>query len=199
MHRKGFRSADSSCKIIHMENQSLELPYRPCVGVVLVNKGGHVWIGRRLPKWSADKSAFIWQMPQGGIDQGEEPRAAAIRELEEETGVQSVDVVAESSGWLTYDLPDDLLGVALKGKYRGQTQKWFVMRFRGEDAEIRIEARNGHKQEFDAWRWARLDELPELIVPFKRGIYEALVAEFGPLVSGLVSAQIAGIQAVQPQ
>ena len=199
MHCKGFRSADSSCKIIHMENQSLELPYRPCVGVVLVNKGGLVWIGRRLPKWSADKSAFIWQMPQGGIDQGEEPRAAAIRELEEETGVQSVDVVAESSGWLTYDLPDDLLGVALKGKYRGQTQKWFVMCFHGEDTEIRIEARNGHKQEFDAWRWARLEELPDLIVPFKRGIYETLVVEFGPLVSGLVSGQVAGIQAARPQ
>lgn len=171
-----------------MEPTALELPYRPCVGVVLVNKDGLVWIGRRLPKWSEDKSAFIWQMPQGGIDKDEEPRSAALRELEEETGVQSVDVIAESSGWLSYDLPDNLLGVALKGKYRGQTQKWFVMRFHGEDSEIRIEARNGHKQEFDAWRWASMDELPGLIVPFKRGIYEALVTEFKPLVR----AQAAG-------
>ena len=159
-----------------------QLPHRPCVGIVLVNKDGLVWIGRRLPKWSEDKSAFIWQMPQGGIDADEEARAAALRELEEETGVRSVEVIGESAGWLTYDLPDHLLGVALKGKYRGQTQKWFVMRFRGDDAEICIAARNGHKQEFDAWRWARLEELPDLIVPFKRGIYDALIAEFAPLV-----------------
>jgi putative (di)nucleoside polyphosphate hydrolase len=157
------------------------LPYRPCVGVVLVNRAGLVWIGRRLPKWSEDKSAFIWQMPQGGIDKGEEPRAAAIRELEEETGVHSAEIVAESATWLSYELPANLMGIALKGKYRGQTQKWFVMRFSGDDAEVRIEARNGHKQEFDAWRWAPLAELPGLIVPFKRGIYEALVAEFGAL------------------
>jgi putative (di)nucleoside polyphosphate hydrolase len=173
---------------VGMEPTSRELPYRPCVGVVLVNKDGLVWIGRRLPKWSEDKSAFIWQMPQGGIDKGEEPRAAAIRELEEETGVQSADIIAENPSWLSYDLPGNLLGVALKGKYRGQTQKWFVMRFRGDDSEVRIEARNGHKQEFDAWRWAQLDELPGLIVPFKRGIYEALVTEFKPLVR----AQAAG-------
>ena len=163
------------------QTQSPSLPYRPCVGVVLVNKDGLVWIGRRLPKWSEDKSAFIWQMPQGGIDKGEETRAAALRELEEETGVHSVEVMSESASWLSYDLPDNLLGVALKGKYRGQTQKWFVMRFLGDDTEIRIEARNGHKQEFDAWRWAPLEELPDLIVPFKRGIYEALIAEFGAL------------------
>ena len=158
------------------------LPYRPCVGVVLVNTAGLVWIGRRLPKWSEDKSAFIWQMPQGGIDKDEPPRAAAIRELEEETGVRSAEIIAESANWLTYDLPDHLMGVALKGKYRGQTQKWFVMRFFGADSEICIEARNGHKQEFDSWRWAPLPELPDLIVPFKRGIYESLIAEFGNLV-----------------
>lgn len=157
------------------------LPYRPCVGVVLLNRDGLAWIGRRLPKWSEDKSAFIWQMPQGGIDKGEDPGRAALRELEEETGVQSVEVIAESDDWLSYDLPDNLMGVALKGKYRGQTQKWFVMRFLGEDSEIRIEARNGHKQEFDSWRWAPLAELPALIVPFKRGIYETLIAQFGAL------------------
>ena len=165
-----------------MESTTRELPYRPCVGIILVNKDGLVWIGRRLPKWSEDKSAFIWQMPQGGIDTGEDVRVAALRELEEETGVQSVDVVAESTQWLSYDLPDSLVGVALKGKYRGQTQRWFVMRFRGDDSEIKIEARNGHKQEFDSWRWAPLHELPDLIVPFKRGSYEALITEFGALV-----------------
>jgi putative (di)nucleoside polyphosphate hydrolase len=157
------------------------LPYRPCVGVVLLNREGLVWIGRRLPKWSEDKSAFIWQMPQGGIDKDEEPRRAALRELEEETGVQSVEIIAECADWLSYDLPENLMGVALKGKYRGQVQKWFVMRFLGDDAEIRIEARNGHKQEFDSWRWAPLAELPGLIVPFKRAIYEALVVQFGDL------------------
>lgn len=167
------------------ETSATSLPYRPCVGVVLVNREGLVWIGRRLPKWSEDKSAFIWQMPQGGIDKGEEPRAAALRELEEETGVQSVEVVAESAGWLSYDLPDQLVGVALKGKYRGQTQKWFVMRFSGDDSEVKIEARNGHKQEFDAWRWAPIEELPGLIVPFKRGIYDALVAEFAPMIRAM--------------
>jgi len=165
-----------------MEATTPDLPYRPCVGVILVNKDGLVWIGRRLPKWSEDKSAYIWQMPQGGIDPGEPERAAALRELEEETGVRSVEVIGESANWLSYDLPGNLVGVALKGKYRGQTQKWFVMRFRGDDSEVRIEARNGHKQEFDAWRWAPMHELPGLIVPFKRAIYEALIAEFAPLV-----------------
>ena len=158
-----------------------QLPYRPCVGVMLVNGPGLVWVGRRLPKWSEDRSAHFWQMPQGGIDKGEEARKAALRELEEETGVRSVEVVAEIDHWLSYDLPDHLLGVALKGKYRGQTQKWFLMRFTGNDREIEIEPRKGHKQEFDAWRWASIKELPGLFVPFKRPIYEALVAEFAPL------------------
>ena len=156
-----------------------DLPLRPCVGVMLLNGEGRVWIGRRLPKWSDDKAAFVWQMPQGGIDKGEAPCDAALRELEEETGVRSVAVLGEATDWLAYELPGNLMGVALKGKYRGQIQKWFVMRFTGVDSEIRIEARNGHKQEFDAWRWAELAELPALIVPFKRAIYEHLVSEFG--------------------
>ena len=164
-----------------MEHVAKSLPYRPCVGVMLVNAQGLAWVGRRLPKWSEDRSAHFWQMPQGGIDKGEEARAAALRELEEETGVHSVEVVAETDRWLSYDLPDNLLGVALKGKYRGQMQRWFLMRFTGVDSEIEIGARNGHKQEFDAWRWAPITDLPGLIVPFKRPIYDALVAEFGPL------------------
>jgi putative (di)nucleoside polyphosphate hydrolase len=164
-----------------MTIHQLDLPYRPCVGIMLINRQGLVWIGRRLPKWVGDKSAYIWQMPQGGLSAGEEPQAAALRELEEETSVRSVSVVAESSKWLSYDLPSHLLGVALKGRYRGQRQKWFAMRFLGEDSEIDISARNGHKAEFDAWRWAIAAELPHLIVPFKRPIYEVLVSEFGYL------------------
>ncbi len=158
------------------------LPYRPAVGIMLINAEGLVWIGRRLPKWLGDKSAYIWQMPQGGISEGENPRQAALRELEEETGVTRVEVVAEIPRWLTYDLPPELLGVALKGRYRGQRQRWFAMRFLGSDSEIDISARSGHKAEFDAWRWAPLEEVPLLVAPFKRPIYDAIVSEFAPLV-----------------
>lgn len=167
-----------------MNVEYLDLPYRPCVGIMLINRDGLVWVGRRVPKWIGDKSAFIWQMPQGGITPGEDEQAAALRELEEETGVRKVAVLAEAPGWFTYDLPNDLLGVALKGKYRGQKQKWFAMRFLGDDAEIDIGARNGHKAEFDAWRWAPVADLPEHIIPFKRQIYEDVVATF----SGLLAA-----------
>ena len=157
---------------------SSQLPYRPCVGIMLINRAGLVWIGRRRPKWVGDRAAYIWQMPQGGIDVGEGTRAAALRELEEETGVRSVEVVAEAPRWLSYDLPEALIGVALKGRYRGQRQRWFAMRFTGEDAEIDIGPRRGHKAEFDAWRWARGQELAELIVPFKRQIYRDVVTAF---------------------
>jgi len=157
-----------------------ELPYRPCVGVMLLNKEGRVWTGRRLPKWAGDKSAFIWQMPQGGIMRGEEPIEAAYRELREETGVTSAEVVAELPGWLTYDLPDELLGIALKGKYRGQRQLWFAMRFWGDDSEIDIRPRSG-KAEFDRWRWRDMAELPDLIVSFKRPVYQAVVDRFAYL------------------
>lgn len=156
------------------------MAYRPCAGVALFNARGQVWIGRRLPKWSGDNRAHFWQMPQGGIDAGEAPRDAALRELREETGVTSVEILAEYPEWLNYDLPDKLMGVALKGKYRGQRQRWFAMRFTGADSEIDIGARDGHKAEFDSWRWADLAETPRLIVSFKRPIYEALAAEFAP-------------------
>jgi putative (di)nucleoside polyphosphate hydrolase len=155
------------------------LPLRPCVGVMLLNRQGLVWVGRRLPKWFGDKSAYIWQMPQGGITSGEAPEHAALRELEEETSVRSVEILGEAGEWLEYELPKHLLGIALKGRYRGQRQKWFAMRFTGKDSEIDISARNGHKAEFDAWRWARVEELPELAVSFKRPIYETLSREFG--------------------
>jgi putative (di)nucleoside polyphosphate hydrolase len=157
---------------------NVELPYRPCVGIMLINGDGLIWVGRRLPKWQGDRSAFIWQMPQGGITSGEAVRAAALRELEEETSVRSVEVLAEAPGWLTYDLPEELLGIALKGKYRGQRQKWFAMRFTGDDAEIDIAPQCGHKAEFDDWRWAPASDIPQLIVPFKRQIYVDVVRTF---------------------
>jgi len=157
------------------------LPYRPCVGVMLLNGDGKVWLGRRLPKWVGDKSAHIWQMPQGGINKGESPRDAALRELEEETSVTDVEVLQEIPHWLTYDLPDELVGIALKGRYRGQRQRWFAMRFHGSDQDIGIGARGGRKAEFDAWRWSPIEDVPRLIVPFKRPIYETVIREFGHL------------------
>ena len=165
-----------------MAMMSLDLPYRPCVGIMLINRDGLVWVGRRRPKWAGDASGYIWQMPQGGISAGEQERVAALRELQEETGVSSVEVLAEAPDWLSYDLPDELLGVALKGRYRGQRQKWFAMRFTGEESEIDIRPRAGHKAEFDAWRWAPVAELPRLIVPFKRQVYEDVLREFGAYV-----------------
>jgi putative (di)nucleoside polyphosphate hydrolase len=161
-----------------LAERAVELPYRPCVGIMLINRAGLVWVGRRRPKWASDAIDCIWQMPQGGINPGEAERTAALRELEEETAVTSVEVLAEAPRWLSYDLPHELLGVALKGRYRGQRQKWFAMRFKGRDAEIDIAARRGHKAEFDAWRWAGISELTGLAVPFKRQVYRDVVREF---------------------
>lgn len=157
------------------------LPLRACVGIMLLNAEGHVWVGRRKPKWAGDHSAKIWQMPQGGIERYEPPRIAALRELREETGVTSVEIVAEHPQWLTYELPENLLGVALKGRYRGQRQKWFAMRFTGTDREIDIRAKDGLKAEFESWRWAPIDLVPKLIVPFKRQVYEQVTGEFAHL------------------
>ena len=125
---------------------------------MLINRRGLVWVGRRRPKWAGDRSAHIWQMPQGGIAPARPRAAAALRELEEETGVISVEMLAEAPGWFTYELPEQLLGIALKGRYRGQRQKWFAMRFIGDEREIDIAPRGGHKAEFDAWRWAPVSE-----------------------------------------
>ena len=155
-----------------------DLPFRACVGIMLLNAEGKVWVGRRKPKWAGDHAAHIWQMPQGGIEKFESPRLAALRELREETGVTSVDVLSEHPDWLTYELPGHLLGVALKGRYRGQRQKWFAMRFNGYDSEINIAPVNGLKAEFEAWRWAPIDSVPKLIVPFKRELYETVVKTF---------------------
>lgn len=158
-----------------------ELPIRACVGIMLLNAEGKVWVGRRRPKWAGDHAAHIWQMPQGGIEKFETPRLAALRELREETGVTSVEIVAEHPDWLTYELPDNLLGIALKGRYRGQRQRWFAMRFLGQDSEIDIAPRDGLKAEFESWRWAPIDLVPKLIVPFKRGVYEQVAGAFGHL------------------
>jgi len=160
----------------------VDLPYRPCVGIMLIDRRGLVWVGRRRPKWAAEDTGHIWQMPQGGIAAGESARAAALRELEEETGVRSVELLAEAPNWFTYDLPDELIGIALKGRYRGQRQKWFAMRFTGPEREIDIGPRRGRKAEFDAWRWAPVSELSRLIVPFKRQVYRDVAAEFAPLL-----------------
>ncbi|MGB3808792.1 MAG: RNA pyrophosphohydrolase [Parvibaculum sp.] len=155
------------------------LPYRPCVGVMLINRDGLVFVGNRVQ--SIDIGPLTWQMPQGGIDKGEEPQTAAFRELKEETGVDAdkAEIIGEVADWLTYDLPPHLVGHALKGKYRGQKQRWFAMRFLGDDSDVDIAA-DAH-QEFSEWAWVSIDELTDLIVPFKRGIYQRVVTEFTPL------------------
>lgn len=149
-----------------------DLPYRPCVGVTLINPQGMIWAGRRL-----DSTATAWQMPQGGIDGGEKPREAALRELREETGINSdrVSFVAKTHRWLTYDLPPDLLGKVWGGKYRGQRQKWFLYRFDGDDAEVDI-ARD--HPEFAEWRWITAADMLATIVPFKRAVYDQVIASF---------------------
>ena len=155
-----------------------DLPYRPCVGIMLVNNEGLVFVGRRI-----DQTVEGWQMPQGGIDDGETPEQAALRELEEETGTNKATIIAQMDEWLTYDLPPHLLGVALHGRYRGQRQKWIAMRFTGEDKDINIQTA---EPEFGSWKWLALEALPRLIVPFKRDTYMKVIAAFrdvaGPVV-----------------
>lgn len=161
------------------------MPYRPCVGAMVLNAEGHVWAGRRIASTDSEMAgtAMLWQMPQGGIDKGEDALAAATRELYEETGIRSVSLLAEAPEWINYDLPDELLGKALKGKFRGQTQKWFAFRFEGDESEIAIDPPpGGHEPEFDAWSWKPMAELPDLIVPFKRDVYVQVVAAFRHLV-----------------
>jgi putative (di)nucleoside polyphosphate hydrolase len=150
------------------------LPYRPCVGLMLFNPEGRIFVARRI-----DMPSEAWQMPQGGIDKGEEPRAAALRELKEEIGTDKAEIVAESARWRPYDLPPDLKKVLWGGRYRGQTQKWFLLRFIGADGDIDIATQH---PEFLEWKWADLAEVPRLIVPFKRSIYQDVAAEFAPII-----------------
>jgi putative (di)nucleoside polyphosphate hydrolase len=157
------------------------LPYRPNVGAVLFNRDGLVFVARRADMPNAEGPAGGWQLPQGGIDADEDPRIAVLRELEEEIGTRNVAIIGEYPDWLTYDLPPDLLGIAWRGKYRGQRQRWYAMRFLGEDAEIRLDL-DPHP-EFDAWRWVPLAELPALAVGFKRPIYEILTEAFAEFAS----------------
>jgi len=152
------------------------LPYRPNVGAALFNAQGLVFVARRADMPNAEGAAGGWQLPQGGIDDDEDPRTAVLRELEEEIGTRNAVVVGEHPEWLTYDLPPDLLGRTLGGRYRGQRQRWFALRFTGRDSDIRLDL-DPHP-EFDAWRWAALGELPGLAVAFKRPIYEMLAGSF---------------------
>lgn len=148
------------------------LPYRPAAGVMLLNREGKVFVAQRL-----DSTLEAWQMPQGGLDEGEEPEAGALRELEEETGIspRHVEIIARHPEELTYDLPGDLVGKLWKGKWRGQRQSWFLARFTGTDADINIQTAH---PEFRAWKWAEPSELPAMIVPFKRKLYEDVLAAF---------------------
>jgi putative (di)nucleoside polyphosphate hydrolase len=162
------------------------LPYRPCVGIALFNAKGEVWIGNRSDEQAeGEGEGHWWQMPQGGLDKGEDPYKAALRELYEETSVSSVSLLKEAPGWFSYDLPPELVGQSWGGRYRGQKQKWFALSFTGKESEIDVLHPGGgkHKAEFSSWRWEKLAKLPSLIVPFKRKVYEQVVEAFAPFAS----------------
>jgi len=157
-----------------------DLPYRPCIGLMVFNRDGRVFIGRRIDGPEHVDAVHVWQMPQGGLDPGEDPYVCGLRELYEETNIRSVERLGAIDEWLTYDIPREIVGQAWQGKYRGQTQKWFALRFTGDDGEIDIARPAGgkHEPEFSQWRWEPMQNLPALIVPFKRKVYERVVAEF---------------------
>jgi putative (di)nucleoside polyphosphate hydrolase len=156
-----------------------DLPYRPCAGMAVFNRQGLIFIGRRIDGPEHVDDLHVWQMPQGGIDADEDPYKAALRELYEETNIRSVEKLGEIKEWLHYDIPREIVGKAWKGKYRGQKQKWYALRFTGKDSEINIaEPAGGHDPEFVEWRWEKLQKTPDLVVPFKQPTYQRVVAEF---------------------
>jgi len=163
-----------------------DLPYRTCVGMMLINPEGLVFIGRRAGGIEHVDESHVWQMPQGGVDPGEDTWEAAKRELYEETSVRSVEKLGEVADWLFYDIPRTVAGRTWKGRYRGQRQKWYAVRFTGRDDEINVASPGGggHKAEFVSWRWEPMKNLPKLIVPFKRPVYERVVKEFSNLAGG---------------
>lgn len=158
-----------------------DMPYRPCAGAVLFNRQGLVWVGRRADQHVRGIEA--WQLPQGGIDAGEAPAQAVLRELAEEIGTSRAEILAEHPDWLQYDLPAELLGTRIGQRFRGQRQRWFALRFTGEDQDVRLDAHL--PAEFDAWRWIPLAEVPALAVPFKRDIYTILARDFAGLAAAL--------------
>lgn len=162
---------------------SSAMGYRPCVGIMVLNRSGLIWVGQRIdtPGDSEGRGTW-WQMPQGGIDDGENPRDAARRELYEETGMKTVELIQELPDWLFYDLPPHLLGIAWGGRYRGQKQRWFAARFGGADTEVNIVSPDPAHREFQAWRWAPGEEVLDNIVPFKRDVYREVLAGFKPLL-----------------
>ena len=155
------------------KTNSADLPYRPCVGLMVLNRDGKVFVGNRV-----DQTIESWQMPQGGIDPGEEPRETALRELGEEIGTTKVEFLREHPDWLTYDLPPQLVGIAWEGRYRGQKLKWFAVRFVGRDDDINLKTEH---QEFSDWRWVDIGDLLRLIIPFKRETYAKVIAAFSDL------------------
>ncbi len=161
-----------------MTKNKNDLPYRPCAGIMIADRSGKIFVGKRVDR---EKGSDAWQMPQGGIDEGEEPRVAALRELTEETGISPdlVEIIATSKDELFYDLPDELIGKTLGGKYRGQRQWWFLMRFLGTDSDINIQT---EIPEFTEWQWIAPEMLPQLIVPFKKRLYEQVLEEFAALI-----------------
>jgi len=160
-----------------------DLPYRPCAGLCVINRKGLVFIGRRASGPEHIDKTHVWQMPQGGIDDGEKPYPAALRELYEETSIRSVERLGSIKHWLTYDIPQAIGKNAWKGRYRGQKQKWYALRFTGKDDEINVAAPGeGHHPEFIDWRWEPMENLPDLVVPFKRDTYVEVVRNFSKFI-----------------
>jgi len=158
------------------------LPYRPCVGVALFNRAGMVWTGRRNHQKHDVDSPYRWQLPQGGIDPGEKPEQAAFRELWEEAGTRQAEILAKAGAVFTYDYPAEVLSAAKRNRWRGQAQHWFAMLYTGTEDLFDLEV---HHPEFDAWEWRPLETIPELIIPFKRAVYEQVVAAFTPIAQRL--------------